>query len=958
MVLTSTETGQPAQMDDADAIARAVALAYVLPHLDLRGRAAGARLRALLVTPPETPLDDETLARVLVDADVIMRLTDEGRADAAQAQAVRDTQAAFASAPYRLTAGLAQRAAQAAGSIARSRYVCESLDGPRYAAAVSERCSAIRASRGAARPPDPRGELTEARLGAAVSAAVERACVAALDERSAQLDQTAALVADQLRDGAMPPAVDPAAHARVRERLASAAHGRRQRAARLADRLLAMAQPAGAPAVAAQRPGDPHLDWLRATVNEGMYTPGFERTMAAWLGTDPFRLRALPQPAPFLAGLETATLEPEHVAPLLRRISLTQAAPRAQDLAPGALDLDPGPVSTREARLRDWGRSPGTGTPRLPDRTRIPRVVHGIWLGGPLPESCAFRENFAHGARRYAGEVDFVLWTDIPRAVFAAAMAAPVPPRGRPDPLAAVRGLLDWARGSGVLLVDIFEVFHAAAPMTTHAQFVLEMSKLLPRGYAAASDLLRIEIVERFGGAYADGDLGYGERDEQGRPTEALPAFFDRLAASVPGFTMNPLPQWGVGNDIVAGPAHHPALRLWLECTRLNYFSTQPEIFGGLEAMALKFVGEGRCALRYIVPHRTGRMHHRALQLLGLAGTDLPPAQPAFQFSSAGSWIPPATGEPLPAEPLADEEVLAVLARCLTFLQWQMLARPGNLYLTAVDPVVRCLPDPDAAWTALLTVLPALAVGSVPEATSVTDVHRRDDGAVERVDLPPEAEALLERGALAPYWLGAPISADGAAVWLLDERVAPIALRDARTAAPAPVDALAPLAETALDLLGRPVGLWIRPAETALTWRYADRFASVPGSHFGVSVGGAPGTPWEVELRPEALAELLLGIGAIDRPVLLAAPLNEMRATRRFADRLGYLIGQPVEVVEGQLRPPGGAVPRSHAFAPITYEPYLVRAAAVARRPPDRVPGEPNQGTDDGGGGPDGQAPS
>jgi hypothetical protein len=133
--------------------------------------------------------------------------------------------------------------------------------------------------------------------------------------------------------------------------------------------------------------------------------------------------------------------------------------------------------------------------------------------------------------------VDFVVWTDIPRDRFEAAVRAPAPPAG-PDPLAEVRRLLRWARENGILLVNVHEVFHARAPTRLHAQFVLEMAKQLPRGYASASDHLRVEIIHRFR-LYADGDNSFVCRDGSPLPG-TLPRFFDLLAASEHGFTMNP----------------------------------------------------------------------------------------------------------------------------------------------------------------------------------------------------------------------------------------------------------------------------------------------------------------------------------------------------------------------------------------------------------------------------------
>jgi hypothetical protein len=213
---------------------------------------------------------------------------------------------------------------------------------------------------------------------------------------------------------------------------------------------------------------------------------------------------------------------------------------------------------------------------------------------------------------------------------------------------------------------------------------------------------------------------------------------------------MNPNP---VGNrlvhaDMLAAPARHPAIRLWLECARLKYFQNQPDMFGGLRVMAMPYVGYRWQEQRYLAPHRSGGTHLQVLPLLGMRPATLPPVWPAVKTGRELSWLPPAEGEPVAAvrHPEDPDRVVGVLARCLTFLQWQLAARDGNLYLSAVDPVIRGLPDPDAAWTALLAVLPALT-GGLPAVSSVTDLRRNDDGRLQAVLLPPEAEARLDRTA-------------------------------------------------------------------------------------------------------------------------------------------------------------------------------------------------------------------
>jgi hypothetical protein len=186
---------------------------------------------------------------------------------------------------------------------------------------------------------------------------------------------------------------------------------------------------------------------------------------------------------------------------------------------------------------------------------------------------------------------------------------------------------------------------------------------------------------------------------------------------------------------------------------------------------------------RYIAPVRTGRIHHHVLALLGIPADTLPAITPAHQSSEA-SWVPPAGGEPV-ATHLATHDVHDVLAKALTFLQWQLHARDGNLYLAAIDPVIQALPDPDTAWTTILTVLPTLTTTPI---TSITDLRRNDNGQLHPTPLPPHAEHHLNRTATPTHWLGTPLSPHHTPLWLLDERVTPTTLhtRPGRPSLPTP----------------------------------------------------------------------------------------------------------------------------------------------------------------------------
>lgn len=568
----------------------------------------------------------------------------------------------------------------------------------------------------------------------------------------------------------------------------------------LARRLRAMACLPGVSATPVAWPGDrPLLDWLRRMTYPGLYTWAAEENLARrWIGGDVFGTRRPPEAPEFLTGVDLRTVAPHLVAPLLRRLSMTRCAPRRDDLTPQALARDAGRVSTQvhTGAARYWGQP--EHAPPLPGTTVIPHVVHGIWLGRPLPATNSFWANYGAAADRYAGEVDFVLWTDIPRARFDAARTSAPAPAGRPDPLAPARALLAWAGTHGIHLVSVSELFHATAPMTLHTPYAIELNQRLPRSFAAASDHLRVEVVYRFGGLYADGDLpftpsnmddtgpdsGPGYRLFHGRwhgsadpgGPARLPELFDRVAASRHGFTLNALTDQIVLNDVILAPAGHPALALWLEGARYNYLRDQRELFGA--ATHPESVGEPAAWTWAVTSTRTGRVHHWLLSRLGITAADLVKPAPAVCGYSELSWLPPVGGEPPVACP--DPDPVPTLVACVNLLRWQYLSRSGDLYLTAVAPLIRGLSDSDTAWTALLLAFADLSTDLGP-VTSVTDRRRNQDGSLDVVELPAQAEALLDRTAETGPWFGAGTGTGGES-WFLGERTVPARLRPGRRA--------------------------------------------------------------------------------------------------------------------------------------------------------------------------------
>jgi hypothetical protein len=294
------------------------------------------------------------------------------------------------------------------------------------------------------------------------------------------------------------------------------------------------------------------------------------------------------------------------------------------------------------------------------------------------------------------------------------------------------------------------------------------------------------ELAAKFDGyPVRHGPWRYPDLDRADGPAD-LPALFEQVAASTHGFTLGRLSGTLVGNDIVVAPARHPALALWLEVGRASYARSEAAMFGGVGRLLEDARKPGRSTWAWaITPARSGRLHHLLLQMIGLSVADLDQVWPAVTTVSELSWLTPRAGEiTLPA---GDDHVVTVLKRCLSYLRWQVLTREGNLHLSGVASVVRGLPDPGLAWTALLAALPAVAA-DLPAITSVTDLRRNPDGSFDQVELPPEAEALLDRAAEPREWLGTG-QASGRVMWLLDERVTPVRMRavePARAGSPRP----------------------------------------------------------------------------------------------------------------------------------------------------------------------------
>jgi hypothetical protein len=127
----------------------------------------------------------------------------------------------------------------------------------------------------------------------------------------------------------------------------------------------------------------------------------------------------------------------------------------------------------------------------------IPPIQHSIWTGNPLngaiPKQQAFMDSLAKNRRDNPGWT-VVLWTDQSRDAING--AAPGSDLGR---------MRQWAHDNNVVLASIDEVFAGDNRMSLHTECRLEQNKA-GTGRAAASDIVRLEVLNRFGGVYVDGD--------------------------------------------------------------------------------------------------------------------------------------------------------------------------------------------------------------------------------------------------------------------------------------------------------------------------------------------------------------------------------------------------------------------------------------------------------------------
>ncbi|MET8831634.1 protein-glutamine glutaminase family protein [Streptomyces sp. NPDC004610] len=402
------------------------------------------------------------------------------------------------------------------------------------------------------------------------------------------------------------------------------------------------------------------------------------RDGAGPLGPDLFGLRSEPAPPPFLQGFDHDALPPGGVGDFFSRLSMTRSAPTRR-LAP--------------ERFSGGATLPTAGGP-------VPLVRYAIWLGGPLTGRGAMgdvRRRLAEVATGFGRGLTTVLFTDVPRAAFTAA--------GRdPSSAPAVHDMLRWARHRGIRLVHPDEIFTSDAPMRLRAEYATEHIRQTGRGYAAASDILRLEIVHRFGGIYLDGDL-------------SLLIGVDPLRSLTDGLADSDLLGSPNGsNDVLVAPRQHRAVHDYLETIRQNYrldqralvhtdrdptLATLAAAGGELADDVARLEGPPAAWDSMMATPLLRTRRDTVIWRTGMppdAITDAPGFD-AVDDTSDGAWN---TDFARTAVPPDSPEGLDILVRAAATLVRELFNRAGDLRFTLITPALRSLSDPDAAGAALL----------------------------------------------------------------------------------------------------------------------------------------------------------------------------------------------------------------------------------------------------------------
>ncbi|MEV6598535.1 hypothetical protein AB0M36_16905 [Actinoplanes sp. NPDC051346] len=451
------------------------------------------------------------------------------------------------------------------------------------------------------------------------------------------------------------------------------------------------------------RPSELILEDLRAAARAGEVEPANGPT--ALLGPNLFG-RSAPPPPPWMEGIELNDIATDQLPSFFTLLDVTKPAPSNADLRPEALQHRPDLVWRTELSddERSWAQNPESVPEEyrlLPEALEVPLIFKTYWAGGVVPagEGRNNLANLANALGKGEGKRGMVLvWTTIPRSVFAQAMK--LPSDSGPVHLREIREFVKWTKQSGVVPVNVDEVYHAAAQMQLDAQYRMELDKLLGVGAAAASDIFRFVDLDDVGGLYTDPDNALRDDGALEWLNDLRELFEDRGFAVAAG-------KHGVRNSAIFMARWHPFARLFLNRLEANYARTQRELLGDGSEDATREAADmwtwpTMRSHRNSVSSRTGTENLRRVnEWGGFRVSRKLPALTQFDIGSMLSWAP--AGPPLePPRRYTEDEVSDVVQFVVATLIRELYNREGDLHLTYVAPVVAGLPDPEEGWRAAL----------------------------------------------------------------------------------------------------------------------------------------------------------------------------------------------------------------------------------------------------------------
>ena len=298
---------------------------------------------------------------------------------------------------------------------------------------------------------------------------------------------------------------------------------------------------------------------------------------------------------PALEGYDFSKVTPSKAADFLTKMDLQaqEALPPVATIAPDALTDAENTVCSHPAG--------GAGV--------IPRLQHSIWVGQPLDpvngsdKMKAFASQLAINQRTNdpgknvqggqqctnGGAWQVVLWTDQPRKAF-----------GNPaDP--TVTNMKQWAADNDIRLVSIDEVFgDQANHMQLHTECRLEQNKA-GTGRAAASDIIRLEVLNRFGGIYVDGDKPFQKQFDE-IAQQAISAQIQMDGTHVGGFVSASEGGVQVQNCALCSEKGGAVVRAILNHVGTEYAKTRSDLQTG----QMNMVSEGATPQRVEVITRSG----------------------------------------------------------------------------------------------------------------------------------------------------------------------------------------------------------------------------------------------------------------------------------------------------------------------------------------------------------------